>query len=251
MAKDFRAAAAIHVAPPPFFSDLPAADTDITAILDEISPTERAALLESSLQFREMMMVYNCAIKEVRTKLEILNDEITIRYGKNTIESISSRIKTPASIMGKLKLRGEPFTIDSIRRNIDDVAGVRVICSFLDDIYDVADMLLRQDDIHLISRKDYIKKPKENGYRSLHLLVEVPVFFSNDKQMLKVEIQIRTIAMDFWASLEHQLKYKKQIDCGDAESIGEELKECSDIIAQVDVRMQAIRERIAAGSETP
>lgn len=201
-------------------------------------------LIESGMKFREMMMVYNSAIKEVHTKLEILNDEITILHGKNTIESISSRIKKPASIYSKLKKLDLPVTLENIRERIDDVAGVRVICSFIDDIYDVADMLIRQDDIRLIKCKDYIKNPKANGYRSLHLLIEVPVFFSNDKQMLKVEIQIRTIAMNFWASLEHQLRYKKTVN--NVEAIEAELKECSEIISGVDNRMQIIRDMLEA-----
>lgn len=216
----------------------------LKSVMDELGLSENhGELLEAGAKLGELMLVCNSAIKEVRTRLDILNDELTIRHRKNTIESISSRVKTMTSVIGKLKQRGHPLTLDSIKDNIDDIAGVRVICAFSDDIYDVADMLLRQDDIILINRKDYIKSPKPNGYRSLHLLVEVPVFFSDDKQMVKVEIQIRTIAMDFWASLEHQLRYKKRID--HFSEIEAELLECSRIIADVDRRMLDIRDMIA------
>ena len=155
---------------------------------------------------------------------------------------IKSRVKKPKSIVEKLKRRGLPLTLESIVKNLDDVAGIRVICSFLDDIYEVADMLTRQDDVKLIAVKDYIKKPKENGYRSYHLIIEIPVFFSDKKQPMRVEVQIRTIAMDFWASLDHQLKYKKEFI--DSEDVERQLKECADVIAGTDVQMLNIRKNI-------
>ena len=161
-------------------------------------------------KFRTLIMMYNCAIREVRTKLEVLNDELSTKHERNPIESIKSRIKSPASIVEKLKRRGFEISVPSIMENLNDVAGIRVICSFIDDIYDIAAMLTAQDDIKVLKIKDYIKNPKPNGYRSYHIIVEIPVFFSDRKQPLKVEIQIRTIAMDFWSSLEHQLKYKKK-----------------------------------------
>jgi putative GTP pyrophosphokinase len=193
-------------------------------------------------EFEEMMMMYGCAIKEVQTKLQVLNDELSLARKRNPIEFIKTRIKKPDSIAAKLKKKGLPVTSEAAKENLNDIAGVRVICAFLDDIYRVADMLTAQDDVILIKTKDYIKNPKENGYRSLHLIIEVPVYFSDYKQQLRVEVQIRTIAMDFWASLEHQVKYKKNVQ--DAKKIGDELRVCADVINRTDCHMQSIRDRI-------
>ena len=179
---------------------------------------------------------------QIKTKLQVLNDELSIKRQRNPIEFIKTRVKQPDSIASKLRRKGYPVTVQSVFENLSDVAGVRVICAFIDDIYKVADMLTAQDDIELIKRKDYIKNPKMNGYRSLHLIIEVPVFFSDHKEQIRVEVQIRTIAMDFWASLEHQLKYKKDID--DAESIMYELRACADVINRTDYHMQSLRDRI-------
>ncbi len=192
--------------------------------------------------FQEFMMMYNCAIREVRTKFEVLNDDFSVAYKRNPIEMIKSRIKKPMSILDKLKRRGFPLTMVSILDNLNDVAGVRVICSFIDDIYEVAEMFASQDDVSIIEIKDYIKNPKPNGYRSYHMIVEVPVFFARRKQNMRVEVQLRTIAMDFWASLEHKMKYKK--DVADTEALEQELKECADIIAMTDEKMQAINNKI-------
>lgn len=197
---------------------------------------------DQETEFRQMMMMYSCAIKEIKTKLQVLNDELSIKRQRNPIEFIKTRVKQPDSIASKLRRKGYPVTVQSVFENLSDVAGVRVICAFIDDIYKVADMLTAQDDIELIKRKDYIKNPKMNGYRSLHLIIEVPVFFSDHKEQIRVEVQIRTIAMDFWASLEHQLKYKKDID--DAESIMYELRACADVINRTDYHMQSLRDRI-------
>ncbi len=193
-------------------------------------------------EFQKMMMMYSCAIKEVKTKLQVLNDEFSMTKNRNPIEFIKTRIKQPDSISTKLKKKGYPLTVESVRNNLNDVAGVRVICSFIDDIYKVADMFSAQDDVKLIKTKDYIKNPKMNGYRSLHLIVEVPVFFSDHKEEMRVEVQIRTIAMDFWACLEHQVKYKKNII--DAENVVYELRACADVINRTDFHMQAIRDSI-------
>lgn len=193
-------------------------------------------------QFREMMMMYTCAIRTVKTKLEVLNDDLAVRNQRNPIEMIKSRVKKPFSIIEKLKRRGHPITVKSVQDNLDDVAGIRVICSFVDDIYTVAHMLARQDDVEVLMVKDYIRCPKANGYRSYHMIIEVPVFFCDRKQKMRVEVQIRTIAMDFWASLDHQMKYKKDMD--DAGEISEELRACAEIIAQTDCKMQAIRQKI-------
>ena len=202
---------------------------------------ERLAL-ETLEKFQELMMRYGAAIREVRTKFEVLNDEFSFRTSRNPIESISSRIKKPASIVEKLRRQGFPLTIDSIEQNLNDVAGIRVICSFIDDIYMVADLLAKQDDITVIRTKDYIFRPKQNGYRSYHMIVEVPVFFSDEKRPMRVEIQLRTVAMDFWASLEHQMKYKK--GSADRPDIAAELRSCAETIAATDARMLGIRKRI-------
>ena len=193
-------------------------------------------------QFEELMMIYQCAIQEVNTKLEVLSQEMSVRYKRNPIETIKYRIKKPKSIAEKLMRNNLPITLDAVSNHLNDVAGVRVICSFIDDIYSVANMLTKQDDINLIAIKDYIKNPKPNGYRSYHMIVEIPVFFTNRKQYMKVEVQLRTIAMDFWASLEHSMKYKK--DIADAENIMSQLKDCADSIAATDLQMQEINDTI-------
>ena len=194
-------------------------------------------------RFQETMMVYSAAISEVRTKLEVLNDEFQIRSRRNPIRYINHRIKRPESIVEKMHRRGFEISLDSMINNLNDIAGIRVVCGYASDIYDIADMLKKQDDVEVLIEKDYIKNPKENGYRSLHLVVEIPVFFSDRKQFVKVEVQIRTMAMDFWASLEHQLHYKKQGD-GDEEEIVRELKECAETIHETDLKMQSIYEKI-------
>ena len=197
---------------------------------------------EYAHKFEELMMIYQCAIQEVNTKLEVLSQEMSVRYRRNPIENIKYRIKKPQSIYEKLKRNNLPVTLEAVSDNLNDVAGVRVICSFIDDIYTVANMLTRQDDINLIAVKDYIKSPKKNGYRSYHMIIEIPVFFSDKKQPVRVEIQIRTIAMDFWASLEHHVKYKK--DVPNPEEIAARLKKCADVIAATDGEMQDIARHI-------
>ncbi len=194
-------------------------------------------------EFREFMMMYECAVKEVKTKFEILNDDLSITHNRNPIEMIKSRIKSPQSIIGKMERKGLGINLNSLTNSINDVAGIRVICSFIDDIYEVADMLVSQDDITLLAVKDYIKNPKPNGYRSYHMIVEVPVFFANRRQKMKVEVQLRTIAMDFWASLEHDMKYKREIK--GSEKIVAELRDCAEQIAELDKRMQDINYSIA------
>lgn len=200
------------------------------------------SFLDEAKQFREQMMMYSCAIREVKTKLEVLNDDLAVRYQRNPIQMIKSRVKKPSSILEKLQRRGCPITVKSMSENLYDVAGIRVICSFIDDIYAVSEMLARQDDVKVLMVKDYIRCPKVNGYRSYHMIIEVPVFFSDRMERMRVEVQIRTIAMDFWASLDHQMKYKKHLD--ESEEISEELKECAEIIAQTDLKMQSIRRKI-------
>lgn len=213
-------------------------------LMEELLPDDPEEMKTTLREFDVLMMRYDSAIREVRTKLEILNDELSLHGQHSPISSISSRRKKPMSILEKLKRYGVEVSLNSIEKNLNDVAGIRVICSFVDDIYRVARMLIQQDDIRLIQVKDYIENPKPNGYRSYHMIVEVPVFFSNEKRPMRVEIQIRTVAMDFWASLEHKMKYKQDID--NAEEIMAELKECADTISQTDIKMMRIREKIRA-----
>lgn len=204
-------------------------------------------LIEQASGFMELMMQYRCALMEVETKLNVLNAEFTMKNNRNPFESIKSRIKTSKSILEKLQRKGFEISVKGIEENLADVAGIRVICSFPDDIYATAKMLTDQDDIRVIQVKDYIINPKPNGYRSLHLILEVPIFLSNEKKNMKVEVQFRTIAMDFWASLEHKLKYKKNIE--NAEEISKELQRCAEASSQLDLRMQALRDRIEAERE--
>ncbi len=206
-------------------------------------------MLGSIIEYKELIMMYTCAMKEIKTKFEVLDTDFKVRYSRNPISSISTRIKTTASITEKMGRLGIPFSVDNIVNNINDVAGIRVICSYIDDIYLLADALLKQEDIKLIARKDYIANPKPNGYRSLHLIVTVPVFFMDEKRNMKVEVQIRTIAMDFWASLEHQLKYKQEIE--NQQDIVMQLKSCAEVIAATDERMLGIREQIEQMQDTP
>lgn len=184
------------------------------------------------------LSTYQAAIKETITKLEILSDEFRLLHDHNPIHHIENRLKTPASIREKIKRRGLEFTLESITEHITDIAGVRVVCHYIEDIYLLADLLLGQPDIQLIRRSDYIKSPKENGYRSLHLILKVPVMLSVSTEHFPVEIQIRTIAMDMWASLEHEMRYKSQEEM--APELVKELKDCADTIAHVDEKMQNI-----------
>lgn len=195
-------------------------------------------------QWRSVMFLYDSALKKVNTKIEILNNEFVSRYDYNPIEHIKSRLKTAESIVKKLKKDGYEVSIENMMERLSDIAGIRIICSFTSDIYQIADMIASQGDVTVLHVKDYIKNPKPNGYRSYHLIIEVPVFFTECKRNMRVEVQIRTIAMDFWASLDHQLKYKK--DLRDDSEISQELKQCADVIAQTDAKMLAIRQKIEA-----
>ena len=212
-------------------------------ILDHLFDTDHPEdILDRTRPFSELMMHYRSAMLEIQTKLEVLNAEMALHSSRNPFESIKCRLKSPISIVGKMKRKGLPATVEAIENNIYDIAGVRVICSFPSDIYKLAESLMAQDDIKVFKIKDYIKNPKPNGYRSLHLILEVPIFLSTEKKYVKVEVQFRTIAMDFWASLEHKLKYKK--DIGEAEDIAAELKQCADEISCLDNAMQSIRDKI-------
>lgn len=201
------------------------------------------------IDYKELRMIYACAIKEVKTKFEILNTEFNLRYHRNPITSIQSRLKSTASILSKIAYLEKEPNIESIKENIHDIAGVRIVCSYIDDVFLIADAFLKQDDIKLIVKKDYITSPKENGYRSLHLIVEVPVFLAERRVDMKVEVQIRTIAMDFWASLEHQLHYKHNIE-GQTE-IAEQLKRCAETISKTDQEMMNIRMKMETITNAP
>ncbi len=197
--------------------------------------------MEQGEAFQSLMAYYKCAIMEVETKFNVLNTEFGIRYDRNPIETIKSRLKSPESIIEKLRRKKIPFSAETIEKGLNDIAGVRVICAFPEDIYLISDCFLSQDDIKLIEKKDYIENPKENGYRSLHLIVEVPIFLHDHKRFMKVEVQLRTIAMDFWASLEHRIYYKKGKS---NEALRNELRECAAVSATLDLRMQSIRARL-------
>ena len=204
-------------------------------------------IAETIQSFLTIENLYMAAAREITTKLENLNDEYKITSDRQPIHQIKMRIKTPSSIIDKLIRKGFEVNIQSIKEQLNDIAGVRVICSYIDDIYALADLLVQQDDIELLYTEDYIKDPKPNGYRSLHLLVTVPVFLSRSTERIKVEVQIRTIAMDFWASLEHELVYKLAGEKSHA--MIAELRECAEIIAQTDVRMQKQHKAIRAAPE--
>lgn len=223
---------------------------DVTGLIPLVPAAHQAnsevarRMLETAVEYKELRMMYSCAIKEVQTKFEVLNTEFNILYKRNPINSMHTRLKSSSSIMEKMLRKGIEFSLGNLEEHIQDVAGIRIICSYVDDIYTLADALTGQDDITLVEKKDYIANPKPNGYRSLHLIVSVPVFFSQQKRDMKVEVQIRTIAMDFWASLEHQIKYKKEIP--DQENIVAKLKACADDIARIDGEMMDIHRQLEA-----
>lgn len=223
---------------------------------DELSPLKHALMsrLNSSelknwardyaMPYKELMAYYRCAMMEVETKFNVLNEELSLLYDRNPIETIKARLKSPESIVDKAVRKNIPLTVDSIEKNLHDIAGLRIICSFPSDIYMLADALLRQDDVTLIERKDYIQNPKPNGYRSLHLIIETPIFLHNQTRMMKVEVQFRTISMDWWASLEHKINYKKDMPDDIRAEITKELLECATMGASLDARMEGIQKRV-------
>ena len=194
--------------------------------------------------WQNLVINYQCAVMEVETKFRVLNNRLSMQGERNPIESIKSRIKQPDSILKKIKKHDLPMTMESVENNIFDVAGVRVICSFIDDIYEIEKLFLEQEDIELIKRKDYIENPKPSGYRSLHLIVRTPIYTENGKKNMFVEVQLRTIAMDFWATLEHKLRYKKNIDSDLMQELSYELQSCAEESSQMDLRMQAVRKKL-------
>lgn len=194
--------------------------------------------------YREMMSFYSCAIMEVETKFRVLSEDMSISFERNPIETIHTRLKSPESIMNKLIARGIPLSIECIEEGIHDIAGVRVICTFQSDIYMLAESFLNQDDVVLIERKDYFKNPKPNGYRSLHLIVSVPIFLHNEKKSMKVEVQLRTMAMDLWASTEHKIRYKKDnyISPEDSQALLECARSCAEIDRKLDEVYHHVKE---------
>ncbi len=199
---------------------------------------EDDAMIRQLEGYLELQHIYNAAIREVTTKLQILDEEFQCRYDHNPIHHMESRLKTPRSIVGKLRRREAEVSADSARRNLTDIAGIRVICCYIEDVYRISDLLLHQDDVTLIRKSDYIKQPKENGYRSLHLVVQIPVYLSDRTERVPVEVQIRTEAMDFWASLEHQMRYKSTKPV--SPDLQKQLRECAESLAEIDIKMQRI-----------
>lgn len=207
-----------------------------------------ASFFGGSHDFLFMMNLYDSAVRSLKLKFEVLNNEFSVLYARNPIHHIESRLKSPDSIIAKLIKKGYPVTIESAKKNVNDIAGVRVVCHYIDDVYSVADMLLRQTDLEIVKRQDYIKTPNYNGYRSLHLDIKVPVYLSDRTEYVIAEVQIRTVAMDFWASLEHDIRYKadkSKLPLG----INEEMLECSNKIAEIDEKMQDMYKRIKESEE--
>lgn len=214
--------------------------SELSAILtEEIGDHKFSEMVRKYIQpYKELMSYYRCAMMEVETKFNVLSEELSMQYYRNPIESIKTRLKSPESISEKLERKGYPATVESIEENLHDIAGVRVICSFPSDIFALADAFLKQDDITLVEKKDYISNPKPNGYRSLHLIVQIPIFLHDYKKMMKVEVQFRTISMDWWASLEHKILYKKGLPSADY--IENELVECAQMGSAMDERMERL-----------
>lgn len=215
-----------------------ASPTALAPVKQLLAENNQQAVMDQMYKFIELEHLYDSAIREVKTKLEILDSEFRTKYSYNPIHHIEDRLKSPESMFKKLQRNNLPFTVEAVRENLFDIAGVRVICNYIEDIYQVADLLTAQDDVTLIKRKDYIANPKANGYRSLHLVIETPVYLSEQKELVNVEVQIRTIAMDFWASLEHELKYKTDTEV--SAELAEQLRICAETIAQTDLKMQQI-----------
>ena len=207
------------------------------------------SLRSFTTRYKELMAYYRCAMMEVETKFRVLNEEFSLEDDRNPIEAIKTRMKSTESIGNKLQRRNLPFTIESIEEHLNDVAGVRVICGFPGDIYRLSEAFLRQDDVTLIEKKDYIENPKRNGYRSLHLIVSVPIYLHDEKRHMRVEVQFRTIAMDWWASLEHQIRYKKEVTVTNLNA--RELRDCAEQAALLDYRMEQLYNAIQGEAVSP
>ena len=211
---------------------------NLPAIINNSDEKFQEEIANNVIRFFELIHLYESATEVVKTYLNNLDGEFSLKFQRNPIHNIESRIKSPESIMGKLQKKGLPVTPESARKNLMDIGGIRVTCYYISDIYMLADLLTRRDDFIVLKQKDYIKNPKPSGYRSYHIIISVPVHLAGYKKQVPVEIQIRTIAMDFWASLEHQLKYKTNTVI--TPEISAELKKCADNIAETDMRMQKI-----------
>ena len=209
-----------------------------------VKVAERRKMEDEIRHATSYMTYYRCALMEIEAKLRALNEQFATLEDYNPIETIKTRLKTPESIAEKMERHGLPFDFSLVEREIKDIAGVRVICPFISDIYTIAERLLMREDIKLLERRDYIREPKKNGYRSLHLIVQVPIYLTEGKRMMCVEIQLRTIAMDFWASLDHRLSYKKEMDLAITQQLHEELIACSNESSKLDERMEAVRNAI-------
>lgn len=207
------------------------------------SEESRTWIKEQSRPFRELMSYYRCALMEVETKFRVLNEELSLEGEANPIDAIESRLKSPESIIEKVDRKGIDFSVEAIEGHIDDIAGIRVICSFESDVYLIAEALLRQTDVQLIERIDYITNPKPSGYRSLHLVIAIPIFLYDEKKIMKVEVQLRTMAMDMWASLEHKLAYKKE-QSAEADRMHANLLECAELSARIDKLMTETRDLV-------
>ncbi|MGN0779931.1 MAG: GTP pyrophosphokinase family protein [Aristaeellaceae bacterium] len=218
--------------------------------LQSMTGQEAAAwFYRQSQSFLRLMAYYRCAMMEVETKFNVLNEEFSLQHDRNPISSVRSRLKSPRSIQEKLQRKGLPLTMEAIEEGLNDVAGVRVICSFPEDVWLLVDAFLKQDDVELIALKDYITYPKPSGYRSLHLIVSIPIYLADEKRSMKVEVQLRTIAMNCWASLEHQLRYKK--DRVFSEAMAADLALCARLSAELDLRMDTLRRSIELGEYIP
>ncbi len=214
-------------------------------IPDNLSVQDVLSFVQANVEaWKELQTYYYCAMLEIETKFKVLDQEFSLHHARNPIETIKTRMKSPESLADKLIRKNLPLNIQAVEENIFDMAGVRIICSFLDDIYMLASSFLGQDDVYMLRKKDYIQTPKPSGYRGLHLVVEVPIFLHNEKRMMKVEVQFRTIAMDFWASLEHKLRYKKNLNEELLSEVESELFGCSEAAYFLDKKMQNIRNRI-------
>lgn len=212
---------------------------------DVVLRNENAPLFENYQEFLQLQHLYSAAIREIQMRLEVLNDEFAVKFSRSPIHHIESRLKSPQSTLEKLRRKGFPISTESAKKNINDIAGIRVVCCYIDDVYRVEEMLLRQTDMELVKRQDYIKTPNYNGYRSLHLDLRVPIFLSDHTENVLAEVQLRTVAMDFWASLEHDLRYKADKSTL-PEGINEEMFRCADEIAVIDRKMQDMYRRIQA-----
>ena len=213
------------------------------SLLSSIDEEALGWIRERSLEYIRLMSYYRCAMMEIETKFKVLREQYSLFHDRNPINSIKTRLKSPKSIREKMERLGYEHTIDSIESNLNDVAGVRIICAFKEDVYTIAETFLSQDDVKLILVKDYIKKPKKNGYRSLHMIVSIPIYLAKEKREMKVEVQLRTIAMDSWASMEHQIVYKKDVAL--TPHMQAELDECAELSATLDEKMDKLRKELS------